>query len=445
MILVVLILVFTLLGIAYMVFMYESVSKKVKRAKSAMSNLDFETALKILNDINRKRNNLYIVHKFLAEIYSRTGKYDLAIVEYRILFKLKSFQDKTEEIETRKGFAVACFENGMLDEAKTEFQYLLKIDFTDNKNYYYLGDIELKKNNPTEAIGHLKKYLALGGEDANAYFKVGCAYYFMGTYDDSLKYLLKSVEMNPHIFEAHYYLGVIYKNRKELDNALKEFEYPQKDIKMKINAFLEKGKILIEKKFFEKAVIEFQKGIKTSGDNKDPIVLEMKYLMADIYHLAGNISEAIILWEQIAEVDSAFKDVKAKLASYQDLRDNLRLKQFLFSNQEEFKQLAADLVKRLGFEIEEESSTIDRGVDFIAKSKANKDNYIVEVLRWTNDVGELTLRELSVKMQDTSVKRALCITTSGFTPEAKKFMERRTIELIDKKGLNEILLKLYKQ
>ena len=63
-------------------------------------------------------------------------------------------------------------------------------------------------------------------------------------------------------------------------------------------------------------------------------------------------------------------------------------------------------------------------------------------IRSTGTVGELSLRDLYAKIKEVKAGKGYCLTAGTFSDEAKRFVEARLIDLIEKpalvKSLNSI-------
>lgn len=111
----------------------------------------------------------------------------------------------------------------------------------------------------------------------------------------------------------------------------------------------------------------------------------------------------------------------------------------------EFEQLMTDTLKAYGFlDVVRTGKSGDRGVDLIATQKlpnGKKQKVIFQCKRWIANVDSTPIQRLHSMMQlDTrTIKRAICITTSGYTREAIEVANLTHVELIDGRKLLQIL------
>jgi len=93
-------------------------------------------------------------------------------------------------------------------------------------------------------------------------------------------------------------------------------------------------------------------------------------------------------------------------------------------NSREFEKLIAELYARMGYEIELRRGVKDGGLDFLAIKNEEKDPYIIIVeckrpLK-KNTIGVKLVRELNGVRDFNNAKQSILVTSSKFSPEAKK-------------------------
>ena len=90
----------------------------------------------------------------------------------------------------------------------------------------------------------------------------------------------------------------------------------------------------------------------------------------------------------------------------------------------------------------------DMGVDLIATEKlpdGSMQKEIFQCKRWIGNVGSTPIQRLHSMMviDSKDIKRAVCITTSSYTKDAKKVAHETGVELIDGQQLLALLQKQY--
>jgi len=107
----------------------------------------------------------------------------------------------------------------------------------------------------------------------------------------------------------------------------------------------------------------------------------------------------------------------------------------------EFETLVAQLLSKMGFQIEGRKAAADGGVDMVAVrgDAILGGRLVVQCKRLTAPVGNAVIRELFGVVHAESANKGLLITTSTFTREARRFAEGKPIELIDRATLQDLL------
>lgn len=98
-----------------------------------------------------------------------------------------------------------------------------------------------------------------------------------------------------------------------------------------------------------------------------------------------------------------------------------------------FEAACARLVERFGFNATVTKATGDGGVDIEAYNPQPllEGKYLIQCKKWEAPVGEPPLRDLYGLVVSTGANKGILITTSTFTPAAKRFADGKPLELID--------------
>jgi restriction system protein len=109
-----------------------------------------------------------------------------------------------------------------------------------------------------------------------------------------------------------------------------------------------------------------------------------------------------------------------------------------------FEQLVAELMRRMGLRTEHPGMTGDGGVDCVAYDDRPVvgGKVIVQVKRYANTVNPSVVRDLFGTVHAVGASKGVLVTTSGFGPESRAFVQGKPLELIDGVQL-ETLLRQY--
>ena len=79
--------------------------------------------------------------------------------------------------------------------------------------------------------------------------------------------------------------------------------------------------------------------------------------------------------------------------------------------------------------------------DFVLEVDSPKfsDSEIFRFFRTTGSTGELFVRDFHGHLHDTKADRGICVTAGDFTEEARRYIEGRPLDLIEKNQLTMLL------
>lgn len=113
---------------------------------------------------------------------------------------------------------------------------------------------------------------------------------------------------------------------------------------------------------------------------------------------------------------------------------------FTTINGYEFEDYVSNILRNMGFEIEQTTYSNDGGIDIIANFNKPifSGRYIVQCKNWQGNVGAPEIRDLYGVVMDQRANKGILITPSDFTEQAYEFAKGKNIELIN----GDILTKL---
>ena len=257
-----------------------------------------------------------------------------------------------------------------------------------------------------------------------------------------------AIKLEPESYESHYYLGRLLKEANDYKAALLTLEQAQRNPEYKVKALVERGGCFMSMGAFDKAVVELERAVKLAKDEGSPEILYGRYFLAMCFEKLRDLDGAIDQWEKIYAIKPGFRDVAEKLAKYQEFRSDDRMKDFLTFGREEFIGLCRAISQQaLSLNIRDVSLT-PNGVDMIAVENdsekwmgAKKRPRLLRFLRVSETLDESAIRSLLDQMKRFGITRGSIITSSSFNRAALDFGEKRTVELLAKDQLQELLLK----
>lgn len=134
--------------------------------------------------------------------------------------------------------------------------------------------------------------------------------------DDAFKDFQKGIEarVDDQDFETHYNLGIAYKEMGLLPEAIKEFELAfQADLRFQ-DASMMLAACYRERGMMDTAIEVLTNALSDPRCKKEHVVA-IKYELATIYDSEGDTKRARFLYEEVSQLDPAFRDVRNKNAT----------------------------------------------------------------------------------------------------------------------------------
>lgn len=130
-----------------------------------------------------------------------------------------------EEIETNArasfGLGLTYLKRGNVDKAEEIFTRLAEMDAAfvpEHKHMFNDFGVSLRKQSLFDtALKHYLRALELSGEDENLLHNIARAYFEKEDMENCVKYLEKSLEVNPNLKESHQFLRFLEKKDRKKD------------------------------------------------------------------------------------------------------------------------------------------------------------------------------------------------------------------------------------
>ncbi|MBN2161277.1 MAG: tetratricopeptide repeat protein [Spirochaetes bacterium] len=444
------IIVFLFIILLAMIVMYVLntfvIPRRIDEIAQMIETGQIKLAIKKLTDLLEKDDRNSYAHFLLAEAQLKDNNPKFAIVEFRQVLKYGKYNEKFSEVDVRSRLAKLYLDQGQIEDAKSEFLILTKLEPDNFKNFFELGSIYFRSNALDRATVFFKKSISLNPRDEQSLYYLGQIYYQNNLYSDAKQAFLEAIKADPTNYRAHYFLGLVLRQIQDYEWAIKEFEIAQKSEELKVKCFLAKGSCHMQKGMIPKAMMEFERGLKFARKGSDT-ELGLRYYLADCYEKTRDLHSAIYQWEKIIETKPNFRDVQAKLKNYSEFRQDDRIKDFLISGLAQFEHTCRKVVEAMNFSISDVNIISDTEIEIIASESEGKwrntraTNRVIRVLRTTDVIQEKLLRSLHESMKSKNATRIIVITTGEFAQSALDFANTRPIELYGKNELVNMLRK----
>ena len=416
---------------------------KLDSIKLMLESGKYDQAINALNVIMKKDEKNPLAHLYMAEAYYFNNNMEMAMVEYKQVMASGRFSNSATEKVIRKRLADIYLKFSQFEEAQKEFVVLSKLEAHNSEYLFQIGSIFYQRGMREQALSYLDKALKAGRGGADLYFIMGKIYYEMTRTNEALSSFTNCVKLDPKNAEAHFYIGVILKAMNSYGKAVQELDVAEqaKDVQLKVKAIYQKGLCKLEVGELDGAKADFERALKYSSEENNTTVA-IRYTLGLTYEKERRLVEAVEQWEKVAQLRPNFQDVQAKLADYEDLRIDDKLKDLLTSTPTTFEIISQNLLKSLGYETLESSMIDDDNIEIVGIQRSVKwrdvrgGKVLIRVSRDNEEVNEDQVAKLVENLKLNHGIRAVYISTGKFTPQAVRYSENRPVDLYDRQRLS---------
>jgi tetratricopeptide (TPR) repeat protein len=409
-----------------------------KRSKSSGALL--KNAQKRLMQNPRDPEALFI----MAENYYREESWDKAYKAYEPLLEMTGSYAGIDEFEVNLRSGIAALKLGLADTAYKNLAVARSLRQDNFEVNFNLGTLEFQKKNYEKAIQLLQQARTQDPEHAPTLRCLGHSFFKIKKYKEAMAFIRRAMDIAPDDKESLYTLGECYYEANQTDQALRIFAHLRADPVMGPSACLFSGTINSSQHQPEKAIEDFEIGLKHSNIKPD-VAIELRYRLAAAYLKQNEMSKALALLREVQGENAGYKDVSQLIARYQELNANKNLQIFLMAPSADFIALCRRLVMNYYSRAKTKITniTVDKNdwADLLAEVDTPKwsDVVMFRFIRSQGSIGELIVRDFHSHLKEVKAGKGICITPGAFTVEAKRYTEARLIDLIDKDKLNVML------
>lgn len=308
---------------------------------------------------------------------------------------------------------------------------------------FYLGKALVEQKEFDKAIPLLKKAITINNDVPECYATIGKAYYLSKKYKESLPYLRRALDTNPEDKELLFSMADALNESGSPDRAIKVFMHLRPDPVYGAQSCLAAGTFHTRCNQIESAIKDYEIGIKHENAPLD-LMLNIKYRLAQCYIKINNMTAGLALLKNIQLISPNYKDVPTLITKYQELNQNTNLRTYMIGTSNEFVALCRKIVSN--FFKKSRTKVIDINVsadyaELLTEIDTDKWQDVISFrfYRTTGSTGELYVRDFHAKIRDEKAGRGICFTAGTFSDEARKYIEGRPIDLIEKAQLSRIL------
>lgn len=381
----------------------------------------------------------------LGDVYFTNQLWDKAHSTYSQLVKL-ALANKDGVIDLYQAFlrvGICCI--NLQDKDEEAIQALsnaIRLNGTAYEPNYYLGKTMFKMQLYDKAVPLFKKALMADPTAHGVYFSLGQCLYNAKKYRESLPALKKALDEEPGNKEALYDMADAMTKEGHGDKAIKVFMHLRADPVYGARSCLQAG-IFHIKTSCDAAIQDLEIGLK--HENAEPETkIDIMYNLARCYFEKNLIPKGLGLLKQVRSINSNYKDTNTLINRYQELSQNSNLQVYVSSNSSDFVTLCRKFITTKYRNSTIKIQNIDVDVlytDILAEIYSSKweDVALFRFFRTTGSTGEIYVREFHGHMSDVKAARGFCISAGTFTEDARRYIDGRPIDLIEKNDLTKVL------
>jgi tetratricopeptide (TPR) repeat protein len=380
----------------------------------------------------------------LGDVYFREETWDRAYKTYELLIEVSASSPGVNEFEVYQRYGISALKLGLTNEAYKGFSMARSVKQDNFEVNYNLGALEFQRKNYEKAIQLLQQARAQDPEHAPTLRYLGHSFFKVKKYKEAMAFIRKAIDLAPDDKESLYALAECYYEANQTEQALKIFGHLRPDPLMGPNACLISGTINMDQHQYEKAIEDFEIGLR-HGNIKPDIAIDIKYRLASAYLKQNEIGKALPYLREIQAENSSYKDVPILIGKYQELNANKNLQIFLMAPSADFVALCRRLVlgyyQRAKIKITNISVNKNEWADLLAEVDTPKwsDVVMFRFIRTQGAIGELIVRDFHSHLKEVKAGKGICVTVGNYSEEARRYTEARLIDLIEKDRLQAML------
>ncbi len=380
----------------------------------------------------------------LGDLAWEEKDWERALKNYEALAEAGAGNTDVDEFMANSRYGIAALRLNRFEEGYKGLIVARTIKQDDFEVNFNLGFLEFQRKAYEKAATLLRQAIQVNPEHAPSLRYLGHANFKVKNYKDALSMLRRAIDLEPDDKESLFAAGECYYELGNLDQALKIFTHLRADPQLGPSAALFAGTVHLNQKLFDRAIADFEIGLRHQNTRIETVV-ELKYRLSAAYLKTQDIGKAVALLNDVQSLYPNYKDVPALLGKYKELNSNRNLQTFLLGSTSDFvtlcRKISLMFFPKAKVKITDISVQGNDWADVLAEVETTKwsDLILFRFIRSQGNVGELAVRDFHARVKDLKAGKGYCITAGAFSDEAKRFVEARLIDLIEKDTLMGLL------
>lgn len=380
----------------------------------------------------------------LGDVAWSEQAWERALKLYEALSEAGAGNPEVDEFTANSRFGIAALRLNRLEEAYKGLAIARTFRQDDFEVNFNLGYLEFQRRSYEKAVVLLRQASQQNPDHALTLRYLGHAYFKTKAYKEALAVLRKALDLEPDDKESLFAAGECYYEIGNLEQSLKIFTHLRADPELGPSAALFAGTVHLNQRLYDRAIADFEIGLKHQNAKIENVV-ELKYRLSAAYLKTQEIGKAVSLLSEVQSAYPNYKDVPALLGKYRELNSNRNLQIFLLGATSEFVTLCRKIVlmffPKAKVKITDIAVEGNNWADILAEVETSKwqDIILFRFIRTQGTIGELAVRDFHARVKDVKAGKGYCIAAGTFSDEAKRFVEARLLDLIEKPSLMQLL------
>lgn len=437
-----LILFFCTVAIAVFLLRSMQLPAKLRKAEEFIEEEEYSKASAIIKRILDKKKDFAPARYLRAKLLMRQKQYLMAISELNGIQQIKDFNRHVNELELHYNLAVLYNETRNWQKEIDEYKIILTFNPDDVQGNYRIGQALYRQKDYKRVKEHLTKVVLMEPAKNDCYLPLGVSCYQISDYEKAEQYLLKALELPSENQEASFYLGSIYKLKKDHINAVEMLEIAKKDRRFFTSSLYQIGQIYFDQQQYGQAIDHLEQGLQSLKEKTDE-AYSYRYLLAECYENENRIKEAIYHWEKIAADNPGYRSIKAKLDAYGNIIANENLMTLFVKSLEELQPLIVEIISGLNYNIVSREKISPNEFQYKAFNikRINEPPVLIIFHRTTREITEGEIVDFLKRIGEEKCKSGLYMATSRFSLKARSGSASKMVELYDSEFITRVVEK----
>ena len=433
-------LVGLIIAIAVIIFLFLLKPKAIDDAqiKTLIHAGNIEQAKKKLqNALAHKDTPDY--HFLLALVYEAEFNFEHAILEYKIILKMKIFTKKATFKNVISGLVEDYKKINKIQDAISFLEHEKSLKETEIVNYWLSHLYNLTKQTAKSKL-LVENLLKKNPNGSKILTEKGIIEWESGNSQKALDTFEMTTKIDNKNYHAFYYMGLLLMSKNLLDKAILAFERSKNCSALKLSslentgeAYKQKGMFKNATDIYETAVSEWENHLFLQETTAQDEILEIRYKLADCYLIDKNYQAALDQWRIIQSLNPNYKDVQAQIQSNARFGKD-RIQDFLITSDADFKKIINFSVGYLKIPYSN-IAFIDKEIIEVSGTRS----VLLWAVRSGNPAGEKIVRNFYKTMDEHKVKKGIILSANGFSPNGIRASLGKPIKLFGKGPMLKIL------